>query len=581
MATNTVLNNASGSHSEESYSPYPAGYEIGKTKYVVITGSVISGIGKGTVSSTIAKLLAARGVNVEPMKLEAYLNVDSGTLNPFRHGEVFVLDDGTETDLDLGTYERLLGKNLTKDNFVTSGRIYKQIIEKERAGKYLGRDVQFIPHVTGEIKLAVRNLAIKTKADVVMIEIGGTIGDYENMFALEALRELRYEEGRENVCFVNVTYIIEPNALGEQKSKAAQLGIKALMQLGIQPDIVICRSNSPLRESIREKISLYVNVPQHHVFGAHDVRNIYNLPLKFKEDGVDEAVCDILKISDRFPKFDSEMINNWCTKADVIDGAHEITVGIAGKYLGASDTYASVIKAIEHSSFAACKRVKIKWIDTIAIEEGRADIESEMQGLNGLIVPGGFGSRGIEGKISCIKYCRENNIPFLGLCYGFQLAVIEFARNVCGLKDAHTTEVNPHTTHPVIDILPEQKNISGLGGTMRLGGKDVEVKIGTMAERIHNSTSIRRRFRHRFECNPDYIVALESKGLVFSGKAPNEQIMQILELPNHKFFMASQFHPEFTSRPLEPDQMFLEFIKAAGSLEISCVGQDKTVHYDL
>ncbi|MBS3071843.1 CTP synthase (glutamine hydrolyzing) [Candidatus Pacearchaeota archaeon] len=548
-------------NSSEFYSPIPQGYEIGKTKYVIITGSVISGIGKGTVSSTLSKNLQDRGLNVEPMKLEAYLNVDSGTLNPFRHGEVFVLDDGTETDLDLGTYERMLDKNLGKDNFITSGRIYKQIIEKERKGDYLGKDVQFIPHVTGEIKLEVRKLAQKTNADIILIEIGGTVGDYENQFAIEALRELQYEEGKESVCFINVTYILEPSSLGEQKSKAAQFGIKSLMQMGIQPDIIICRSKSPLKQSIKDKISLFANIPLKRVFGAHNVKNIYSLPIYFRNMGVDDEICRILKLEEKFPKNTNEKLEKYADYVTIPENSENITIGIAGKYIGASDTYISILNALEHASFATKKKISIKWIDTREINSLDSSVEETLGNLNGLIVPGGFGDKGIEGKIKCIKYCRENNIPFLGLCYGFQLALIEFARNVCQLKNANTTEVDKNTPFPVIDILPEQKSILNLGASMRLGGKEVFIEANTKAERVHNSNLIRRRFRHRYECNPDYIEKLERSGMLFSG-SDGGNIMQILELPQHKFFMATQFHPEFTSRPLNPDPLFLEFVKS-------------------
>jgi CTP synthase len=558
-----IIRRAANMRSDEFYSPLPENYIPGKTKYVVITGSVISGIGKGTISSTLAKLLHDRGMNVEPMKLEAYLNVDSGTLNPFRHGEVFVLDDGTETDLDLGSYERMLDKNFSGDNFITSGRIYKQIIEKERAGKYLGRDVQFIPHVTGEIKYSVRNLAVKSQADVILIEIGGTVGDYENMFALESLRELSYEEGKENVCFVNVTYILEPGSLGEQKSKAAQLGIKTLMEQGIQPDIIVCRAESPVKSSIIEKISLYANVPKERVVGVHDVKNIYSLPLDLRKIGFDNAVCDVLKLNEKFPINGDKLLEEWHNKTKPIDEALDLTIGVAGKYIGGNDTYISILKSLEHAGFALNRNIKIKWIDASEIEEGRLNIDQAFKDINGLIVPGGFGARGVEGKIACVRYCREKNIPFLGLCYGFQLALVEYARNVCGLKEANTSEIVPETKHPVIDILPEQKAISGLGASMRLGGHDVEIKPDTIAERIHKSSRIRRRFRHRFECNPAYIDMFEKAGIVFSGKAPGRDIMQILELPNHLFFMASQFHPEFTSRPLYPDPMFLEFVRSS------------------
>ncbi len=551
--------------SDEFYSPQPEGYVIGKTKYVVIIGSVISGIGKGTISSTLCKLLHDRGLHVEPMKLEAYLNVDSGTLNPYRHGEVFVLDDGTETDLDLGSYERLLGKNLTGENFITSGKVYQRIIQKEREGKYLGRDVQFIPHVTGEIKLAVRSLAVKSQADVILIEIGGTVGDYENMFAIEALRELSYEEGKENVCFLNVTYILEPGSLGEQKSKAAQLGVKALMEMGVQPDILVCRSESKMRDSIKSKLSLYANLSPSRVFGAHDVGNIYSLPSVLRDEKFDEAICQVLHLQERFPKKDNSDLHEWSKRMSVDSDAPEITIGIAGKYLGASDTYMSIIKALEHCGFALKRNIFVKWIDTTVLEKEDASVEEVFHGIQGLIVPGGFGSRGVEGKILCIQYCREHNIPFLGLCYGFQLALVEFARHVCALNRAHTTEIDATTPYPVIDILPEQKKVWTKGGTMRLGGHDVHIKFGSDAERIHGANKIRRRFRHRYECNPEYIPSLENGGIVFSGFDSEKKIMQILELPGHPFFMATQFHPEFTSRPDDPDPLFLEFVRISGT----------------
>tara|TARA_Y100000310_G_C20680687_1_gene815773 strand:- start:528 stop:2225 length:1698 start_codon:yes stop_codon:yes gene_type:complete len=557
-----ILNEIISTSGGEFYTPIPDGYKLGKTKYVIVTGSVMSGIGKGTISSSLCKCLQDRGLKVEPTKLEAYLNVDAGTLNPFRHGEVFVLDDGYETDLDLGTYERMLDKNLTKDNFVTSGRIYQTLIEKERAGKYLGRDVQFIPHVTGEIKSIVRNLAIKSKADVVVIEIGGTVGDYENMFALEALRELQYEEGHENVCFVNVTYIMQPSSLGEQKSKAAQLGIKRLIGMGIQPDVIVCRSESPVRASIKDKISLNTNVPLNRVIGVHDVSNIYSLPLALREHEFGERVLETLELEKKFKTNGNTALKKWVKETSYFGKGKPLVIGIAGKYTGSSDTYISILKALEHCSFAIDRKLNFKWVETTEIEKGKS-VESELKGLDGVIVPGGFGKRGIEGKIAVAKYCRENNIPYLGLCLGFQIALIDIARNVVGLKEANSTEFDPKAKDPVIDILPEQKKIHGLGGNMRLGGKDVEVKPRTIAAKIHNNAKkIRRRFRHRFECNPEYIERFEKAGVVFSGKAPGEQIMQILELPKHKFLMASQFHPEFTSRPLHADEMFLAFVKA-------------------
>ncbi len=562
MKGKDILNEISSTSSGEFYTPIPEGYKAGKTKYVIITGSVMSGVGKGTISSSLCKCLQDRGLKVEPIKLEAYLNVDSGTLNPYRHGEVFVLDDGYETDLDLGTYERMLDKNLTRDHFVTSGRIYQTIIEKERAGKYLGRDVQFIPHVTGEIKSIVRNMAMKSKADIISIEIGGTVGDYENMFALEALRELQYEEGRENVCFVNITYIMEPKSLGEQKSKAAQLGIKRLIAMGIQPDIIVCRSQSKLKQNIREKISLNTNVPLDRVIGVHNVENIYSLPLTLRESGFDQRILEIFEMDKKFKANGNSGLKEWVKNTSVTSSKDPIVVGIAGKYTEGGDAYISILKALEHCSFALNHRVEVKWIESTKIEKDQIKVDEAIKGVDGIIVPGGFGSRGVEGKIKVAQYCRENNIPYLGLCLGFQIALIEFARNVLKLEDANSTEFEPKAKHPVVDLLPEQMDIEGLGGNMRLGGRNVEVKEGTIASRIFNKAkSVRRRFRHRFECNPDYIKQFEENGIVFSGKAPKQPIMQILEVPSLKFLMASQFHPELTSRPRHPDEMFLEFVK--------------------
>jgi CTP synthase len=559
----SVIHEIALKSTDEFYSPLPKGYEPGKTKFVIVTGSVISGLGKGILTSSLAKILADRGVKVAPMKLEAYLNVDSGTLNPFRHGEVFVLDDGTETDMDLGSYERFLEKNLTRDSFVTSGRIYQTIIQKERKGEYLGRDVQFIPHVTGEAKKFLRKMAVDSKADVVLVEIGGTVGDYENMFALEAIRQMAYEEGKNNVCFINLTYILEPPSSGEFKSKAAQLGIKRLIEIGIQPDIIVCRSERKIPEVIKEKVSLNVNVPTNRVFGFENVENIYEAPLFLRKRGVDDAVLNVLGLDKKFKRNGDKKLEDW-TKANKVNSNREITVGIAGKYTGLEDAYISILKALEHCSAKVNTKIKIKWIETTEIEKGKKKASEEMKGIAGLIVPGGFGVRGAEGKIKCIEYARKNKIPFLGLCYGFQMAVLEFARNVCGIKDATSTELDEKCEDAVICILPEQEEIDDLGGTMRLGGYDLVIKKGSLAHKLYGSEKTRERFRHRFNVSTNFIERIEKHGLVFSGMAPKKRIMQILELPQkeHPFFVASQFHPEFTSRPLKPNPLFLGFAKA-------------------
>ncbi len=544
----------------EFYNNLPKGYVPGKTKYIVITGSVISGVGKGTFSSCLGSMLQVfSGLNVVPMKFECYLNFDSGTLNPYRHGEVFVLDDGTETDLDLGTYERMLNRNLNSLSFVTMGRVFKSIIDKERAGHYLGRDVEFIPHVTGEIKNYARTLARDTKADIVLIEIGGTVGEIQNSLYLEAMRELAYEEGPGSTCFVNVTYVLEPGSLGEQKSKAAQLGIKALMSVGIQPDIIVCRSENPISEKIKEKISIYSNVPVERTIGFHDTSNIYKFPIFLREAGLDRMIAEILNVK---PKEGlTEEAREWKSLAERVEKPEkEITVGITGKYTTVHDSYISILKALEHTAPHLKAKVNIRWIDTTGVDDN--NVKGAMKGLDGVIVPGGFGSRGTEGKISCIRYARENDLPYLGLCYGFQMAVIEFARNVCGLDGANSTEIDEKAKHPVICILPEQEEIEGLGGTMRLGGFDMSIKEGTLAHRLYGKTKVRERFRHRFNVSTGCIETLESKGMIFSGMAPEKRIMQVLELPGNRFHVGTQFHPEFTSRPLSPNPLFKGFVEA-------------------
>jgi CTP synthase len=550
----------------EFYTPMPPGYRPGHHKYVVVVGTVMSGLGKGIFSSSLAKLLQDKGLRVAPIKMEGYYNIDSGTLNPYRHGEVFVLDDGMETDMDLGTYERLLDQDLTAANFTTNGQILSAVLKKEREGGYLGRDVQFIPHVTGEVKLRLRELAAKTNADVVFVEVGGTVGDFENQAYLEACRQLAYEEGEGSVVFVVLTYVLEPGALGEQKSKAAQLGIKRLMEVGIMPHIIACRASNPVKEKVREKISMYTNVPMRRVVTMHDVESIYTIPEALRTAGIDREVLTLLHLHDRVDQGREDQARlKWRLFVERIGKARkDITVAVTGKYTSLRDAYASIIKAGEHCGIQLGINVNFKWIDTTTID--RSNVAKRLADCHGIIVPGGFGVRGTEGKIECIRYARENKIPYLGLCLGFQMAVIEFARNVCGIEGANSSEFEKNCRNPVIDVLPEQKKIEGLGGNMRLGGKDIELRPGTLAAKLFdNAATTRLRFRHRYEVDPKYIQTLEEHGLVFSGKHPNQPIMQILELPQetHPYFIGTQAHPELTSRPLRPSPLFLGFCQAA------------------
>ena len=577
MSNQELLAKVGQSNEEtEFYTPMPAGYRKGHHKYVVVVGTVMSGLGKGIFSSSLAKLLKDKGLKVAPIKMEGYYNIDSGTLNPYRHGEVFVLDDGMETDMDLGTYERLLDQDLSAANFTTNGQIMAAVLKKEREGSYLGRDVQAIPHVTGEIKLRLRELAVKSNADVVFVEVGGTVGDYENAHYLEACRQLAYEEGEGAVVFVALTYILEPNALGEQKSKAAQLGIKRLMEVGIMPHIIACRASSPVKDKVREKISMYTNVPMRRVVSMHDVESIYLIPEALREQGMDREVLTLLDIHDRVnQRFEDQARMKWRLFVEGIGKANkEVTVAVTGKYTALRDAYASIIKACEHCGVSLGVNVNLRWIDTSLIDgsspdahpEGRTDAAAALRGCHGIIVPGGFGARGAEGKIECIRHARENGIPYLGLCLGFQMAVIEYARNVCGIAGANSTEFDPDCNAPVIDILPEQKEIEGLGGNMRLGGKDIDLKPGSLVSRLFdNAKRTRLRFRHRYEVDPKYVPMLQEHGMIFSGKHPDQPIMQVLELPQevHPYFLGTQAHPELTSRPLRPSPMFLGFIRAA------------------
>jgi len=592
-----LADQAERSTSTEFFSPVPPGYRKGQYRYVAVFGTVMSGLGKGIFASSVAKLLKDKGLVVAPIKLEGYFNIDAGTLNPYRHGEVFVLDDGTECDMDLGTYERILDQDLSRRNFMTSGQVFSTIIDRERRGVYLGRDVQMIPHVTGEVKRRLRELAMNGSdgrpADVVFVEVGGTVGDYENGFYIEALRELAFEEGPDTVCFVALTYVIKPQTLGEQKSKAAQLGIKRLMEAGIQPHILACRASDPVTEQVRQKIAMFSNVPIKRVFSMHDRETIYTIPDDLRVTGIDREILSMLDLHDRVDSGGEDLNRkSWSGFVDSLTRpkSRHVTIGITGKYVAMRDAYASIDKAIEHCAAQLGTDVQLKWIETTDIEDG--NVADRLTGLDGVIVPGGFGRRGVEGKIACVKHCRENLLPYLGICLGFQVCVIEFARAICGLRNASSTEFDTRefrTPHPVISELPEQKKIEGLGGTMRLGGQEVEIDLDTLASFLysrHDSESrlaskpqrmaagtrvmtVRERFRHRYEVDPRYIEQLESGGLIFSGRHPEQPIMQVLELPplgepnGHPFFVAAQFHPELTSRPLRPQPLFMGLVAAA------------------
>lgn len=565
MNTESLLNMIrDNSVDTEFYMPMPAGYKPGQCKYVVVLGTVMSGLGKGIFSSSLAKCLQDKALIVAPIKLEGYLNIDSGTLNPFRHGEVFVLDDGTECDMDLGTYERALDQDLTRLNFTTSGQIYRRVLERERTGGYLGRDVQMIPHVTGEVKNRLRELAVATRADVVFVEIGGTVGDFENAYYIEAMRQLAFEEGPHSVCFVALTYVLEPSILGEQKSKAAQLGIRTLLESGIQPHIIACRAQNPVTPKVREKIALFSNVPPDRVFSMHDCDSVYQIPDMLRGAGYDRAVTEWLQLDERLDlDWERGQREIWSRYVAAIKRTtRQITIGITGKYISVRDAYASIIKAFEHAGTRFGCKVQLQWIDTTDINDD--NVADKLKDLHGVVVPGAFGTRGAEGKIACLKYARLNKLPCLGICYGFQMAVIEYARNVCGLDDANSTEIDPECRYPVISILPEQKKIEGLGGTMRLGGFDVLVRPGTLAARMFGAKA-RMRFRHRYEVEPRYVAQLEAAGLVFSGQTPKSDLMNLLELPQsvHPYYVGTQAHPELTSRPLRPNPYFVGLVHAA------------------
>ena len=524
------------------------------TKYLFVTGGVLSGLGKGITTASIGLLLKARGLRVTAIKIDPYLNCDAGTMNPYQHGEVFVLDDGGEVDMDLGSYERFLDVNLTSDHNITTGKVYKAVIEKERRGEYLGQTVQIIPHITDEIKASIERVAERTEADVVIVELGGTVGDIESMPFLEATRQMHQERGHENVLFVHTTLVPVLGAVGEQKTKPTQHSVKELRALGIQPDVIIGRSSEPLKEEIKRKISLFCDVPTEAVISNPDVELIYQVPLVLEEQGLTDYLLQRLGLttSDRDLTEWKEFLEN------ALHPERTVEIALVGKYTDLKDSYVSYVEALTHAAARYRTKVRIRWIEASRYRD------ELMEGVDGLIVPVGFGHRGAEGKIEAIRYARTRKLPFLGICYGFQMAVVEFARHVLGWEDANSAEFDARTEHPVIDLMPEQKGVKELGATMRLGAYPVAIAPGTLAHRLYGKTQISERHRHRYEVNPQYIAELEKAGLVFSGRSPDGRRMEIAELPpeEHPFFLASQFHPEFKSRPTQPRPLFLGLIEA-------------------
>jgi len=526
-------------------------------KYVFVTGGVLSSVGKGIVTSSIGKMLQARGLKVTVIKIDPYVNVDAGTMNPYMHGEVYVTDDGGETDLDLGWYERFLDLNLQIENNITTGLVYKAVIEKERRGDFLGRCVQIVPHVTDEIKSRIRSVAKRSDVDVTLTEVGGTVGDIEGLPFLEAIRQMRLEEGFENTLYVHVALVPILDVTKEMKTKPLQHSVNELRRIGIQPDTIVARCPKMIDSESLQKIALFGTIPENAVFCSYTVESIYQVPLILDEQGMGDFICRRLGVSDRKPDF-----KDWRKFVDnVLNPEHEVKIALVGKYAGLADSYVSMNEALRHAG-AACKaKVCIHYIEAEKFEQSPKGIEI-LRDFDGIFVPYGFGPRGTEGKIMAIKFARENDVPFLGICYGFQLGVIEFARHICGLKDASSTEINPNSPHPVIDLMPEQRGIKIKGATMRLGAHKIIVKPNTTAYTLYKSEEIYERHRHRFEVNLDYLETLEKNGIVFSGKSADGRRMEILELPDHFFFFTSQFHGEFKSRPGRPDPEYYGFVKA-------------------
>lgn len=520
----------------------------------------MSGLGKGITASSIGMLLKARGLKVSAIKIDPYLNLDAGTMNPFEHGEVYVLDDGSEVDLDLGNYERFMDISLCREHNITTGKVYLSVIERERRGDYLGKTVQIIPHITNEIKEILIRVTRATNADVMIVELGGTVGDIESMPFLEAVRQLGMEVGREENCtFVHTTLVPILGTVGEQKTKPTQHSVKELNSLGIKPDIIVGRSSVPLEESIISKISLFCDVPPQAVVSAPDAKSIYEVPITLEKQGLVEYIIQRMKLTHLAKKLD---LVDWNIFLDKVLHAHdEITIALVGKYTNLADSYLSHLEAFTHAGAAEDCKVRVRFMDSDSINsQNAADLLSD---VHGIIIPGGFGVRGVEGKIAATTFARQNNIPYSGVCLGFQLATIEIARNVLGLKDANSTEFNPNTLHPIIDIMPEQKGSCKMGGTMRLGLQKVIISENSQAHALYGATVAEERHRHRYEVNPKYIQALEDAGWKFSGRSEDGQRMEIGELDGHPYFVASQFHPEFMTRPSKPTPIHLGLVRAA------------------
>ncbi len=528
------------------------------TKYIFITGGVCSGLGKGITASSIALLLKAKGYKVFMQKFDPYMNVDPGTMNPIQHGEVFVTADGCETDLDLGHYERFIDEELNYTSNITNGKIYSSVIEKERRGDYLGATIQIIPHISNEIKNKIYEAASSSNADVIITEIGGTVGDIESSVMMETLRQFRMEIGFENSLFVHTTLIPYLYGSNELKTKPTQNSVIELRKLGIQPDIIVTRSSIDLDEHIKNKLSLFCSIPKENIIEAVDVQNIYQIPINFHKQNIEEIILKHLNLDNKKSnlKYWKDLINTVDTLKE------EIEIALVGKYVSLEDAYLSVKEALKHAGYKYNTKIKINWINSENLEED-VDLKEIFKNTKGIIIPGGFGTRGIKGKIIACQYARENNIPFLGICLGMQISVIEFAKNVCGIKNATSTEFNEEAQEPIIDLMADQKSIHNMGGTLRLGNYGCNLEKGTLADKAYNNNFIQERHRHRYEFNNKYKKQLEEKGMVFSGINDKVELVEIVEIPTHKHFIACQFHPEFKSRPTKPHPLFDSFIKAS------------------